>query len=226
MVGGGWKFKKLINHLPSPGCADAMSSGSHMPRARTTSHEDSIHLLHLQAYPTNLPAMFSVQRKGPEGLEKFEAEDMLSAIADIQKARKDIETKKKRKQAHTEEDRKHNDALSQLKELYDEWNSRTYYEPPTTAPVMTINSVELRNDPRARHAIGRLHQHLKLRQNPVAMDNETWLTKLKELSAAFVAFLPQSTVPNPDSVEIWQPKHLDPLPLEGMNVATVYIHDC
>jgi len=159
--------------------------------------------------------MFSTQTNGLDGLEKFELEDLLSAITDIQKTTKDIEIKQKRVQPHVKEQQRHAEAVEELTGLFDAWHRRPYPEPRATVPVVTTNGMQVPNDPQARRAIRRMHDHLKLSQNPVATRDELWLRKLEELSTAFVEFLPKSTAPDPDLAEIWKPKKLDPLPFAG-----------
>jgi len=204
---------------PSP-LPDRNARGQSGERRRNILDLCSFSTKHLDSPAANrhtytLLDMFSTQAKGLDGLEKFEVEDLLSAVADIQKAKKDAENKKKRKQPQKKENQKHDDAVEQLTQHFDNWNRRPHHESQAALPVLTAEGVTVPKDAQARHALRRLHEHLRLRQNPVAMNKETWLAKLVELSDAFFTFLPKSPVPIPDAKEMWKPTVLDPLPFQG-----------
>lgn len=159
--------------------------------------------------------MFSKKFKSDNSLERFEIDDMLSAIKDVQKANKDIHTKRKRGRPVVKEQQKHDEAVRDLIEAFGEWYNRLYCEAKETTPIQTVTGVEIRSDPQAQHAIRKLYDHLKLRKNPVSMDDETWLAKLVELSKAFTSLLLQPSAPDPYSPETWVPEDWEDLPFQS-----------
>jgi len=113
---------------------------------------------------------------------------VLSATKDTQKAAADMETQRKRKQRYDKEQRKHDQTVNNLTESFNQWRRRPHPEPQAVLPVKTVNGTAVRQDLQARVALHRLHDHVKLLQNPVAQD-ELSGSKLEELACAFTDLL-------------------------------------
>jgi hypothetical protein len=166
--------------------------------------------------------MFSAKFKGVEGLEVDELDDLNSKAEDVRKAAEDVarlSTKKSNARGKKQLDqtkKKHDDALDNLVDLLQEWRIRPHVNGSTNGSIITRRGIPLQQDPPARHAVRKLHDHIQLRSNPIAAgDDEVWEAKLKELCRVVGSHLVE--IANGDVAEatIWEPTTVDPSPLEG-----------
>lgn len=119
--------------------------------------------------------MFSRHTKGLDGLEKFETQDMLSAVDEMPKANKDISIKKSRKQSEAREQKKRNKAVRESSLSFcNDCNHRPHREPRTPAPVERSNAVQVSQDSQASCAIRNTARPSDAPLEPGAMRDETW----------------------------------------------------
>lgn len=162
-----------------------------------------------QSSHSHIVNMTSLQKKRGGGIEAGELRSMLSDLEDVKKFKGELETEKDKKKAKRKAEW-HDTALNDLTEAFKSWNIRA--EPKVLTEVMTQRGVPVSQDGKARHALRKLHEHVKTISFPLATaDPEAWQSTLKQLVAEFLAELKDFAIGDPP--EIWQPTNVQDPPL-------------
>jgi hypothetical protein len=174
--------------------------------------------------------MFLPPKLSHDGLEKSEAEDMITAIQDIQKSTKDIEIRQNRGQSFDRASERLKEAEDQLFNLLHSWFRRPYRKPrDDKVPLMTVNELSVNKDPQAVFAMRRLYDWLDS-HNTSKLNEEVWNSNLMKLTDEFVSLLKHSTVLSPitkDSKDAyWRPGPENQMHSESKSITMIHICNC
>jgi hypothetical protein len=156
--------------------------------------------------------MFSLRKKGVEGLEQDELSELKSELEYIEKAKSDMDRNPRKA---VSKQQIHDRSLTEVTTIVQNWRARTALTPSSDEQVLTKRGTRVSSDPIARHALRRLHEHLTSRTDPLAVtDGTAWTATLEELVTKFTCQLEITTIGDSE-VPIWQPSVVEPHAFEG-----------